>query len=197
MRVTLKLFALSAVPMLCSCYGTFHTARVVPFSGGLQAMTVDGQVIHGAVLDAGIPASSWPGVGFSLSAFTRGYMAYGLMAGARVQAPANDILDVAVEQDFSGGAFPARTALLFSRRVNGWEPYMVLGHRPVWDDSDEGDDDWLNPYDWMDSEGSSTTVTLGCLYSFRQGFGPRLGGEVEYGRGMVAPMAGLTLQYGF
>lgn len=197
MKIQIECLALSASLLLCSCFGTFHTARVVPFSGGLQAMTVDGELLHGAVLETGIPASSWPGLGISLSAFTHGYTAYGLLAGVRVQAPKNSILDIAVEQDFSGGAFPARTALLFSRQENDWEPYIALGHRPVWDDSDVEDDDWLDPYDWMDSEAASTTVTLGCLYRFRAGLGPKLGAEIEYGRGMVAPMAGLTLQYGF
>jgi|GEM_PF-3673877 len=49
----------------------------------------------------------------------------------------------------------------------------------------------------MTVDGWEPCMALGCPYSFREGFGPRLGGEVEYGRGMVAPMAGLTLQYGF
>ena len=196
----LRVFAalmLAALMVLCSCFGTFHTARVVPFSGGLLAMTVDDQTVYGVSLDTGIPASSWPGIGLSANFFTRDY-APGLVLGARLQAPRNRVADAAVEYDLvAGGGVPGRFALLLSRRADRWEPYIALGVRPAWDDSDPEDDDWLDIWDWSDSDEASASLTLGCFYRLRSGFGPRLGAEFELGGGMVAPMAGLTLQYGF
>ena len=191
MRALLAASVLAVLLATCSCFGTFHTARVVPFSAGAQAVYVNGDVVPGLNVETGLPASSWPGLGVNVLAYNQDGDNWGLCGGFRLQAPENGFADIAVEQDVVAG-FPSRTALLASRQLGGWEPYGALGYRPKWED--EGEDGWL---DLEEVFGSGVTATLGCIYHLSEGFGPKLGAELELGKGFIDPVAGVTLQYGF